>query len=415
MLSVIYVLVAFLLVSLSYSREKTIVTIPSLFTIIWCIGGLVLLNWHKLYTVENFIYMYIFIAIFAFNVVYHITYKKRRKHFNPSWNISENQYRLIIILHVICYVLMIPIFIAAIKIIQTFGWMEIRSSAYGESEIMSTFVFKLFTWFVSPVFTATILVSVISFISKSKHLRTLLIIGCFDVILVTISFGGRYAMVRMLVFVLSAYFLFMHLSGIRYRIKLKYAFLGVLVLYILFVMTSNRSLKDLSFTENIMAYFYGSFVYFQKIVTDNSFSSFHSQLQYGNETFGIITSIPQLLLYKITGVNNTPEFISDFATNDFIYIGPTVRYNAMTTALYPMWLDFRATGIVIGMGFLAYAYNFLRGRVITKKSMSSYAILIYLIFVILTTTLTYGLITVQHTIILFFIILFTYNAKVIKK
>ena len=414
MLTYLYILLCIFFVGLSYLRERKLISIATLFTVLWCAGGVVLENWHKLYPVEDFIHSYILIAIFSFNIVYLTTTKKNHEKFKPAWNLAESQYRLILFLHIFCYILMIPIFMMAISIIQNYGWFELRNNAYGESEIMSSFIFKLFTWFVSPIFTATIMVGVVVFLSNAKHSKILSIISCIDLILVTLSFGGRYAMVRMMIFILAAYFLFKHLSGLQYHIPLKYISLGCVAIYLLYLMTSNRGLSDLSFAENIMAYFFGSFVYMQTIITDPTFDSFHSQLQYGNETFGFITSLPQLLLYKITGVNNTPEFIADFASNDFVYIGPTIKYNATATALYPMWLDGREVGIVIGMAFLAYIYNRLRSLVVRKHSMLAYALLIYLIFVILTSTLTYALITVQHTIILFFIMLFTYKAEIVK-
>ena len=74
-----------------------------------------------------------------------------------------------------------------------------------KSELMNNFVFKLYTWFVTPVFTSTILISIISLFSKDKNYKFLVFLGIIDLLLVTFSFGGRYAIVRAMIFLVSVF------------------------------------------------------------------------------------------------------------------------------------------------------------------------------------------------------------------
>lgn len=408
-MTIIFVLLLLLSFFIAKNKTGSYFCINTIYALLWCIGGvLVDNNCVNLYSVSNDTLLYIVISILAVNIGFYIQ-KKNNSQLIPNWEISNRTFRLIISLHIVAYILTIPVLLVAINIITAFGWDSLREYAYAteDNPLMSKEIFQLYTVVFNPIFTSTILLTPILVMSKSKFSRTLIGLSISDLFLTTCSFGGRTAIVRALLFVVISILLNSELSQTKVKIKRSYLLGGGLIFALLAFLTSLRSHAGLNFLESAYVYLYGSIVYFDQIINDSNYFAINSQLLYGNATFGFLTSIPQYILYRITGVNNVPDYLIDLTSNDYIYIAPTVRYNALATALFSFWRDGRALGVFVGSLVLVSLYHYSKRKCIVGNSFFYYSFMIMVAYVMVTSTMTYNLLSLQHSMTLFFIYLFT--------
>lgn len=381
-----------------------------IYTTIWCLGAAtVSLGYSGLYPISKQVHGYIIMSIITFNILYFIKNREFTAGFVAKWEISKLSYQLIVVGSIVSYIIMVPITIRAISIIMSSGWFLLRSYAYSSSSMASAVQIGLYSWFINPLFSATFLIAAVCWFSNSKYKKKLMFLSIIDLILITVTFGGRYNIVKFVLFFLSAYQLNIMYKGNKEKVKIKYWILGFMVAGLLIYLTSLRSLKGLSAVQNIFVYLFGSLVYFDLIIAEG-FSPLNSVKLFGNATFGIFTNIPMYIFYKLSGHNFTPEFLIDQTSNDFLYISPGYRYNAFTTWLYPFWKDYGTVGIIVGVAFVCLLFCYLKRRVVLKRTMSSYVLLVYVSYVVLTSTLSYNLITIQQSVTLFLVILLTRRA-----
>lgn len=396
---------------ITYIKYHSLLKINFIYTLMWCLGAiLVTINYCGLYSISNKTHLCIIMGIVIFNLVYLIKDIKFVHGFITEWEISKLSYQLIILLNLCSIIFMLPITIKAIKIIIGSGWFALRYFAYGASDMASGSQIMIYSWIINPIFSATFILTSILFFSKSRYTKVMVIISIIDLIFITLTFGGRYNIVKIVLFIISAYGLKQNFECRKSKIPLKYVVLTFLICLLLIYLTSLRSLKGLSAIQNIFVYLFGSLVYFD-LITADSFSPLNTIKLYGNATFGILTSIPMYIIYQFTRNNFTPEYLIDQISNDFLYISSSFRYNAFTTWLYPFWKDFRIIGIVIGISFIVILFIFLKKRTIRKHSMCSYAFLIYVCYTILTSTLTYNMVTIQHTMTLIIVYCLTRKSE----
>lgn len=416
-MTIIFILLLLLSLFLAKSKTGSYFCINSVYTILWCIGGILVdNNYANLYSVNHETFFFVILSLIAFNVGF-CAQNSDIGSMKPYWEIPNKTFRLIVGLHIVAYIFTIPVLIAAINIISASGWDSLRQFAYAteNNPLMSTGVFQLYTVVFNPIFTSTILITPVLVQSKSKYSQRLVIISVLDLIVTTCSFGGRNAIVKALLFVAIAFFLNSDLCKTRIQIKKRYIIGGSLVIALLAFLTSLRSHSGLNFIENTYVYLYGSIVYFDQIINESDYLSINSQLLYGNATFGFITSIPQYILYRITGINNVPDYLIDLTSNDYVYIAPHIRYNALATALYSFWRDGRGLGVFCGTFVLVSLYHYAKKKCIMKSSMFFYIFSIMVTYVILTSTMTYNFLTIQHSMTLLFMYIFTRSAINYKK
>lgn len=410
MVIVIYFSLFVLSFVITYQLYHSLLKINFIYTTMWCLGAiLVSSGYSDLYTISFQVHVYIIVSIIVFNTIYILRNRECKYVFYPKWEITRVSYQIIILGNILAYLFMIPIMYRAIKIILSSGWFLLRTYAYSSSSMASSMQLRIYSWVINPLFSATFLIAAVEWFSDYKHKKVLMIMAIVDLIIITVTFGGRFNIVKFAIFFISAYFFLKSYSGKRERIKLKYIIIGFAVVALLIFLTSLRSLKGLSVVQNIFVYLFGSFVYFDLIITDG-FSPLNAVKLYGNATFGIITGIPMYILYQFTGKNLTPEFLIDQASNVFLYISPNYRYNAFTTWLYPFWKDFGAIGMVVGVTFVVSLFCHFKKRLFRSTRMSTYILLIYITFVFLTSTLSYNMITIQHAITLILSVFLTRKA-----
>lgn len=387
---------------LTYNKYHSLLKINFIYTLIWCLGAiLVSLRYGKLYTITDNVHLYIILSIITVNIFYFLNNVEVSGDYSIRWEISHLNYQVIVLGSLLSYIFMLPITYRAIRIILSSGWFELRSYAYSASSMASAGQLLIYSWIINPLFSATFLLTSILWFSKSKYKRTLMLLSIIDLMIITITFGGRYNIVKFILFFISAFQFYRSFKGQKNKIKLKYIILGFCIGALLIYMTSLRSLKGLSAIQNVFVYFFGSIVYFSLIITDG-YSPLNSTKLYGNATFGLFTSIPMYLYYQVSKRNYTPEYLIDQTSNDFLYISPGYRYNAFTTWLFPFWKDFGIIGIIIGSAFVFYLFCRLKRKLICKGELSSFVLLVYVSYVILTSTLSYNMITIQQTVTILF-------------
>lgn len=403
----VYLLIFVIVFLFTGCRFKNMLRMNLIYTTVWCLGAvLVTSGYAGLFEISTQTHIYIITSLIAFNLVYLLCDNDYFGVIIPKWGLRTISYQLIVTGHAFAYIFMIPVMIRAIKMILSSGWFAVRYYAYTESVIASGFQLRIYAWLINPLFGATFLIASIMWVSRSKYRNRLMILSLFDLLIITLSFGGRYNIVKFVLFFVCAYKLRYGYVKQREHINMKYITVGCVVACILIYLTSLRSLKGLSFIQNAFVYLFGSLVYFDLIIKAG-FSPLNAIKLHGNATFGIFTSIPMYIMYQITGINQTPEFLVDQTSNDFLFISKTFRYNAFTTWLFPFWKDFGNIGVVIGVSFVVMLFCRLKRKVAYTKRLTHYALLVYVSYCIFTSTLSYNLMTIQQTITLLFVILFT--------
>lgn len=395
----------------TYLMYRKLLKINFIYTALWCVGGvLVKIGYCGLYEVPDEIHWYILLSVLLVNLTTFVKSRRTSVPFEPHWELTHLNYEILYVMNYASYVFMATIVMGAIRILMTQGWYALRTYAYSPSSMASSFQLMIYAWLVNPIFTVTILITSVLAMSKSVQRKKLIILSIIDLVIITVSFGGRYNIVKAMIFVVSSFFVKRKFRKKQESIKLRYILLGFGVLFLLVYLTSLRSLKGLNFIQNLIIYLYGSIVYFG-LLFNKTAGLTTGTLQYGNLTFGIFTSIPMYLFYQFGGQNLTPEFVVDQMTDPFLYIGDTIRYNAFATWLYSFWRDFGAVGIALGTIFVMLLFFRYCRRVERYRKLQDYCILLFIIYVICTSTLTYHLMTIQEVVTLILLVAITKNAK----
>lgn len=409
-MAVLYLFIFILVFFITYTQFGSLLRLNFIYTTLWCLGGLLVsLNYSGFYDISFSTHLYIVLSIIVFNIAYFLKVRKYVRFFSPIWDLNKLRYQLLVLFHIISYIFMIPIMYRAIQLIIGLGWSSLRAYAYTESSLLSSSQLMVYSWIINPIFSATFLITAVLFISGSKYKKSLLIMSIIDLLMITISFGGRNGIVKIASFVVIAFLMKGSMEGKKNKIKLKYIVAICLVVLLLAFLTSLRSMPGLSFIQNVLVYLFGSIVYFDLIIQPG-YSNLNSIKLFGNATFGVFTSIPMYFFYRLTGTNLVPDYLIDQTTNNSLYISSTFRYNALTTWLFPFWKDAGVLGIIVGVAFITLLFMMLKKKVYYHRKMSTYTILIYITYVVCTSTMTYNFMTIQHCVIIIMLLFFTKNA-----
>lgn len=410
MIAVMYISIFCIFTILTVAVHKTVIKPNMLFNVMWCTGGgLVSCGYAGLYQLSNTTNLYIVTSIVIFNVVYLLMGKKNEVvNLEEQINLWEIKWKRIYRLNILCYFFMFPIVIKAVKIIRIQGWDALRRYAFvGSAELVSALQIRVVSWVIYPIFLSTILLAIIFVVKKGKCLK-LYIIAIINLTIYTISFGGRYDIVKAIVYFVLVYIVINSTGDRKIKIPLVYK-IGALVTIILTgYLTSLRSLKGLSFVQNAAVYFFGSFTYFDVVVNSYKYVTNHSIYTYGTGVLGFVLNP---IIYVSSIIFKTPNFTSEYltklVTDNYEFIGYGLRYNAMSSALYPFWRDGRLAGIAFGMSIFALIIVYFERRFIKVHNLRSLALYIFVLFVLFSSTMVYDLLTIRTSINILFIFLFT--------
>lgn len=156
------------------------------------------------------------------------------------------------------------------------------------------------------------------------------------------------------------------------------------------ILTNLRNWGNTSFIENVVIYYTGSFTFLDVILSEFDWTT--SPL-FGTGMFGFIINFIHALfalIFEVPYNSSSCQVITHF-TGIPRFISPTVKYNAMTTMLYPFIRDFGFVGIIMGTSFLAWFISFVENKFKKSNSLLYLCLYVYLAFVLFDSVMSYQL------------------------
>ena len=389
---------------INYTTRKSLFNVSSLFTCIWSFSGAISsLGLYELYKPSNITHFYIISVIIAFNIVYFLLSKnKKSENLTSGTLMGYPKITTMVTINLISWIYVQDTLIKSVTIIFDQGFNVLRAYAFNsEMGLASSLKLFIIQNIVQAIFISTIIISVV-YKSLNKPIIILTIISILDVIIYTLLFGGR-----SLILLLALSYIFSYLLQKKKKINFKfnhfmYACSLILIMYWI---TNLRSWNDDSFVKNIVLYFSGSFSYFS-ILIDN-INLFSNDYLLGTATFGFIYNPFHMLfsfLYKIPYIGS--DVIITQITAVPIYISPTQTYNAVTSFLFPFYMDFGYIGILLGTFVFTVLSVQLENKSIFSNKVVFKVMYVYILICIFDSIMTYQLLFIKTGFIFCFIILF---------
>lgn len=403
-----------------------------IFSIIWCVfAGLASLGVMGFYQTGILTNVLIIVTIISFNVAYIVGYCIKNKSKNLSIsaiqsnksdkeeikglasramllnkNVNTN---VIIIVNVICWVFSIPYLMNSMRILFTEGFEAIRMYTYTygeEAMVASTNAQLLFTWVVQPVFIATMAIAVASLTLSLENRFVFLGISVVDILLYTLLFGGRGTMLKFLSYLAIVIIIVSGKQLMRFIIKNKgLIFLIMLGIVAILWMISLRSIHGVSVFKNIYAYVAGPFIFLDKILEEYPVGTLRL---WGTATIGCIVSVVGIVGKVLFSIDFTaPENSIPSLTSGYLDIAPDVKFNSMTTMIYPFLLDYGYFGAFVGPVIYGAFVAFIERMFRKERSLRSLCIFIHVFHTVIFSMQNYVFFKFETLSIIIFIILFT--------
>lgn len=364
----------------------------------------------NLYKPTEVVYIMAILLIFVFNITCLLIKGKIKKTNMKNFN-SKVNYRFIKILNYFGIIYLFPATIKSINIFLNQGATAVRTAMVdGSLGIESTFEWIITSWIVSPIFNATIIISIILYIFDNRNTK-LIYVSLIDLILYTITFGGRWLILRFIIIILFSLALSYHLKKNMLKelrkIKRKlYLFLGIGVSVLVYI-TSQRGFEN-DVIRTMVIYFTGSLNYFNQHIklTPNI------NHLYGTAFFSGLLDFPLLIFQSLFGLEmiRPAEYVGQF-TSPNIIIGDGIIYNGFGSALLDFWLDFGVFGAVID-GIILAVIVMIVYKLIYKANVRVYSMYIFILMILVITPIKWEFDLQWSWMTIFFILLFTTNKSI---
>ena len=347
---IVYMIVIGVFFSLmTFIKTKSFMRPNVIFSLIWILGSIFMyINFGKIKNVSSTTYCYILLTIFSFNIGYLPLANGERQKFDIETLriiIDDQRYRKALFsinfaLIAICF----PYFIKMFLIMINQSFFQVRVAAYVYSGVYETIISRVIFWPMFAFFNIILMLCAMKLFLGLKDYRYYLI-TLFDIFYFSMITGSRNFIAKFFVYIVVAYILGNLLLKKKRTVDMKIICLGSVLAFFLHIAIKARSLGMLSPLENVVVYLFGGISYFDNIITITNV-----EMLYGRGMFGWIIS-PILYLLSLTGMfpNYTAEYIIGDITKDGIYISDEFNFNALTTAMYPLFRDFGVMGIILGM------------------------------------------------------------------
>ena len=359
--------------------KKRVFTVSTVYVAIWYIClAISSLGLYEIYIPSTSTYIICYANTVVFSIVSLLFGSVKNKKTNCDY-IEEERYEpnnfIIIGLHIIAYLFSARYLVVAWNYIVANGIRAIRSVDVVTLN-QSTSIVLIFQWILLPMFTITMIMAGIEF-SKKRKISLLLVLSILDALLYGILYGGRY------IFFKLALFLFVpsiieNSGGIKKFIqKYKKIFIVLVLCFIAIAyITKERSLSGFSFIGNVIGYYTGSIVFFDKLL-----ETFETPLYYGWFIFGSpinFVSAVLKVLFRIPYSGSDQIFNIYTATG--LRIGAHTIYNSLSTSLYYFVLDFGVYFSWIGTVLFAIACNYFEKKYYRDRK-SLYLMIIYIFMI----------------------------------
>lgn len=158
----------------------------------------------------------------------------------------------------------------------------------------------------------------------------------------------------------------------------------------------------------MITYQFGGISYFDHIITNRDFAGLNQVRLYGLGTFAWIVSPIIYILSTFSVIPNfTAEAIIGQITANAIYISDRFNFNALTTAMYPMWRDFGVSGIFFGMAFFGLVVALSENAFNKKRNLKNLLLFFSFFIAIFESTQLYDMLYLRFSMqILWIYILF---------
>ncbi len=389
--------------------------ISDLFTVMWfgC-AGLSSTGILGLYPPGWRVYLMALFSGVFFNAVY-IAFRKltgtQHKENDRSSFSNDIQYKLLLVLNILAWLYCLYFLPEAIRVLAERGFSALRETAYAASEWASTKQLLLFQWVVQPIFIATIVVTVISCVLRLRYFGLLLGVSAVGILQYTLLFGGRGIIIKFVVFMALAVLL--RESGNIVAALRKYrklVMLGVILVAILFWLTTLRSLAGFGILQNLYVYFVGPFCYLPKLLEVHPVGEV---MMWGGAMLNFIVCFFWMVARIFFGIDYAAaDHVITSLDAVYYQIGENVTINAMPTMMYPFLVDFGYPGLMIGVLLFALLAALVERNYYRKHTIRSFGFLIYFGHILVFSVQNYALFKPESSMILIFIALFTTRIRI---
>lgn len=408
----------------SYMKNKTLISINVVFSVMWCVCvGISSLGLYGIYIPSSTVYVISFLSIIIFNITYFFISKNIQKILYKTGITRKTnlivvnggvRFKSLYLLNFLGYIYSIPFLSRAVNIIRSYGFSGLRDFAFSESTLLATTrQLLIFQWIIGPLFVVTILISAVLF-SQKRGTKGLAFITILNVCLYTLLFGGRYMIMKMLMYFIFTFLVVNQGSIMNIAKKRKALFILCIILFlILIVLTSERGFANKGFIGNAVIYYTGSFTYLSEILR---LMPWKGNLLWGTSIFGFITNLILAAITVLFGIDyNGSNHIITLMTQHNIRIADVVPYNSMTTMLFPFIMDFGYLGVVIGTFIFAFAAAKIEVFFYKKQTVFSLTLYTFMLFAVFDSVMNYSFLSPGTGVSLIFLYAFTSTPKLKKE
>jgi oligosaccharide repeat unit polymerase len=406
-----------LLILLIVSNTKVFqkrITAHLVFSIMWCLGAAsATLGIGGISSPSPVTHLYILITIFAFNAVPYIA--SLRKATTTNCFIVKSTFinkAMIIIANGFALIILLPISAKAISIISSNGFEYLRKFAFDANSEYGNTARELMVsqWIVQPIFSATLIYGVICMFSKER-IRWLIFLAVFDILLYTMTFGGRSLLLRFVVLYFFSASVYRNQKITNEKRTSSNKVLILLVMVLIILITIIRTIAGSGLLQNVILYFSGSFVFLDSLLQKNGFL-FPQNPILGLASLGFLINPILILFSYIFGIpySGSDVFITS-ETAKLINIGPNVIFNAFTTIIYPLYVDGGILFVLIGVIGLSIFVLVIERRFLKKQNAVSLAMYLYVFTIVFDSLLVYQLLFPAAGMTILFIVLFGQKIK----
>lgn len=356
-----------------------LVNIVSVFALLWCTTGFLSgIEASGLRTPSLTVHFYAWFFILVVSLIILRFYRKQ----SLGEDILSFDNTSVWILQIVSYLLYAYTFVTSLIIFLNTEDFEAVRELYYHTTSINYYLTLLFRIIPSGLMDGLIIYYVYRTFATGKFVY--LIYASLNVLLLTFSAGGRYAI--MLLFFCTC-ICFISQNYIKKRLK-NYLFFGLIAL-LLFVEFITLK-RGQSVGNTLLTYFSGSLSFLDYII-ENPFDFGLNEQTHGYLTFGAIIE-PFVLLLKVLGLTKleTPSYEFDQYCQEYYNIsttGDALYFNNNTTILYYFIRDFGEIGVIIGAILISLIIViFMRRR---KKTVFSDLVWIYFGVVLFESVFTY--------------------------
>lgn len=413
LLVLIYLVIIFLITSLTKYKYKRYMLPNIIFTLLWCFCGIFsMYNNLGLIKPSLTVHIYIIISVITFNVIYFTLKANSIKKSSINDNIEKFKvnYRVVYYLALISMILIMPNLLKAIRVLLSSGFNlnAIREQVFVELSNSNSHILAFLTKNVpTAIFTGISLISSME-IFRSNN-KALLKLNIFCILVGTITFGGRYLILNSIIFYVASFLIQKKYSKIK--INKLYIFIAIAILMIV---TISRGTNGLSIFDMIISYFVGSFSYLEVILRNSAAFGLQNPLLCGYLTFGFILE-PLILALKLFFNANidVPSYHINIYVQSFVNIGENsyILYNNNTTMLYNFLRDFGEVGIIIGTAIIAIIVCVAQKKYEEKNNLRALVFLIYMYSVIINSVMMYTMTSITTSLVIIVIVICIKNTS----